>query len=53
MLLLADEIGLGTAAEVLTVAEEVFGDRLDAAARFFVEELFGGDAEPNARSSAG
>jgi len=53
VLLLADEIGLRTAPEVLTVAEEVFGDRLDAAARFFVEELFGGDAEPNARSSAG
>jgi len=25
---------------VLALAEEVFGDRLDAAARFFVEELF-------------
>jgi len=53
VLLLAREIGLGTAAEVLTVAEEVFGDRLDTAARFFVEELFGDDAEPERRSSAG
>jgi len=26
---------------VLAVAEETFGDRLDAAARFFVEEIFG------------
>ncbi|MGI9033331.1 MAG: hypothetical protein DLM65_11250 [Candidatus Aeolococcus gillhamiae] len=26
-------------AEVLAVAEDVFGDRLDAAARFFVEEI--------------
>jgi hypothetical protein len=25
---------------VLAVSEEVIGDRLDAAARFFVEELF-------------
>lgn len=37
--LLADMAGLTTAAEVLTVAGEVFGDRLDAAARFFVEEV--------------
>jgi hypothetical protein len=37
--LLAAELGLGTAGEVLAVAEEVYGDRLDAAARFFVEEL--------------
>ncbi len=41
--LLAGMAGLGTAAEVLAVAEEVFGDRLDAAARFFVEEVL---AEP-------
>lgn len=40
--LLARELKLGTAAEVLAVAEETFGDRLDAAARFFVEELFAG-----------
>jgi hypothetical protein len=53
VLLLADEIGLRTAPEVLTVAEEVFGDRLDTAARFFVEELFGGNAEPNAPNPAG
>jgi hypothetical protein len=38
--LLARELGLADAAAVLTVAEEVYGDRLDAAARFFVEELF-------------
>ncbi|MGH2782051.1 MAG: DUF6036 family nucleotidyltransferase [Thermoleophilaceae bacterium] len=39
--LLAGELGLHTGAEVLALAEEVFGDRLDTAARFFVEELFG------------
>ncbi len=38
--LLARELGLRTAKDVLDVAEEVYGDRLDAAARFFVEELF-------------
>lgn len=38
--LLARELRLERADEVLAVAEEVFGDRLDAAARFFVEELF-------------
>lgn len=38
--LLARELGLGSAAEVLSLAEQVYGDRLDAAARFFVEELF-------------
>jgi hypothetical protein len=38
--LLAGELGLSRADEVLAIAEEVFGDRLDAAARFFVEELF-------------
>jgi hypothetical protein len=37
--LLARELGLRTADEVLAVAEEVFGDRLEIAARFFVEEL--------------
>lgn len=37
--LLARECGLTTAKEVLAVAEEVFGYRLDAAARFFVEEV--------------
>ncbi len=38
--LLAGELGLRSAAEVLAVAERTFGDRLDPAARFFVEELF-------------
>lgn len=38
--LLARELGLTRAEEVLAIAEEVYGDRLDAAARFFVEELF-------------
>lgn len=41
VLLLAREAGLVSAAQVLGVAEAVFGDRLDVAARFFVEELFG------------
>lgn len=40
--LLARELGLTTSAQVLDVATDVFGDRLDAAARFFVEELFSG-----------
>lgn len=40
--LLADVLGLTTAAAVLAVASEVYGDRLDPAARFFVEELFAG-----------
>lgn len=38
--LLARELGLDGAAEVLAVAEAAFGDRLDPAARFFVEEIF-------------
>jgi hypothetical protein len=38
--LLARKLELDDAAGVLAVAEEVYGDRLDAAARFFVEELF-------------
>ena len=42
VLLLAGQLGLTTAAEVLTVATDVYGDRLDPAARFFVEELFQG-----------
>jgi hypothetical protein len=41
--LLARELGLEGAAEVLAVAERTFGDRLDPAARFFVEELFAPD----------
>ena len=40
--LLAGQLGLTSAAEVLAVATDVYGDRLDAAARFFVEELFPG-----------
>lgn len=40
--LLASELGLSSAQDVLAVAETVYGDRLDAAARFFVEELFSG-----------
>jgi hypothetical protein len=43
--LLARELGLSTAEEVLEVAEEVYGDRLDAAARFFVEELLSPSAD--------
>ena len=38
--LLAAELGIGNAAEVLAVAERTFGDRLDPAARFFVEQIF-------------
>lgn len=38
--LLAGQLGLASADEVLSVAEEAFGDRLTAAARFFVAELF-------------
>ncbi len=39
--LLARELGLDAAVGVLAVAEAVYGDRLDVAARFFVEQLFG------------
>lgn len=38
--LLASVIGASKAQQVLAIAEEVYGDRLDAAARFFVGELF-------------
>jgi hypothetical protein len=38
--LLARELGLTEATDVLELAEETFGDRLEPAARFFVEELF-------------
>jgi len=38
--LLAAELGLRKADEVVAIAEQTFGDRLDPAARFFVEELF-------------
>ncbi|MEO7442176.1 MAG: hypothetical protein ABIW46_01425, partial [Acidimicrobiales bacterium] len=44
VLLLAGVLGLDKAEKVLAAATEVFGDRLDAAARFFVEELF--EAQP-------
>jgi hypothetical protein len=40
VMLLAAALGLRTAGETLDVAEDVFGDRLEPAARFFVEELF-------------
>lgn len=39
--LLARELGLERADDVLRLAESVYGDRLDVAARFFVEQLFG------------
>jgi hypothetical protein len=39
--LLASELGLESADQVLAIAERTYGDRLDPAARFFVEELFG------------
>ncbi|HWF54600.1 MAG TPA: hypothetical protein VG223_08240 [Solirubrobacteraceae bacterium] len=38
--LLSRALGLTDAPQVLRVAEDVFGDRLDAGARFFVEEIF-------------
>jgi hypothetical protein len=38
--LLAAHLGLERAEDVLAVAESTFGDRLEPAARFFVEELF-------------
>ena len=38
--LLASALGLESADQVLAVAERTYGDRLDPAARFFVEELF-------------
>lgn len=38
--LLAARLGLSDAAKILALAEEAFGDRLDPAARFFVEDLF-------------
>ena len=40
--LLAAELGLERADQVLAIAERTYGDRLDPAARFFVEELFDG-----------
>ncbi len=38
--LLAARLNVRTADQVLAIAEDVFGDRLDVAARFFVAELF-------------
>lgn len=38
--LLAAHLGLDQADQVLDLAERTYGDRLDPAARFFVEELF-------------
>ena len=38
--LLARELGLEDAEQVLALAERTFGDRLDPAARFFVEQIF-------------
>lgn len=40
--LLANQLGLDTADEVLDVAEAVYGDALDAAAQFFVTEAMAG-----------
>jgi len=40
--LLASVLALERADDVLALVEQVFGDRLDAAARFFVEELLEG-----------
>jgi hypothetical protein len=45
--LLARELGLRTSSEVMAIAEEVHPDRLDAAARFFVEEVFADDEPPS------
>jgi hypothetical protein len=41
--LLARELGIERADQVLAVAERTFGDRLDPAARFFVEQVFDGE----------
>jgi len=38
--LLAAELGPSRAGEVLAIAERTYGDRLEPAARFFVEEIF-------------
>jgi hypothetical protein len=45
--LLARNLGLRTSSEVMAIAEEVHPDRLDAAARFFVEEVFADDEPPS------
>jgi hypothetical protein len=41
--LLAGELGIGSADQVLAIAERVYGDRLEPAARFFVEQVFSPD----------
>jgi len=41
--LLAAHLGFERAEEVLAVAEQTYGERLDPAARFFVEEIFSAD----------
>lgn len=38
--LLAAELGLDSAEQILSIAERTYGDRLDPAARFFVEQIF-------------
>jgi hypothetical protein len=38
--LLAAELGLERADQVLAIAERTYGDRLDPVARFFVEQVF-------------
>jgi hypothetical protein len=38
--LLAAELGLTEAKDVLAIAERTYGDRLEPAARFFVEQVF-------------
>ena len=40
VMILARHLQLVGAEEVLEVAAAVYGDRLDAAAKFFVEEIF-------------
>jgi hypothetical protein len=40
VMFLAAALGLRTSADILAVGEDVFADRLEPAARFFVEELF-------------
>lgn len=46
VLLLAGCLGLTHADDVLALAADVYGDRLDVAARFFVEEIFAGRESP-------
>lgn len=41
--LLANALGLDRAEDVLAIAERTYGDRLDPAARFFVEQIFAVD----------